>query len=90
MSSLKKLMVIAVPLAIVAGCSNLGADDRSLLEQANMKADQASAAADQATAAANRAAQAAQQAANAAQQAAREAKTAGDKADRIFQKSLRK
>lgn len=83
MLSLKKLMVIAVPLAFVAGCSNSGAEDRSLLEQANKKADQA-------TAAANRAADAAKQAAKAAQQAAREAKTAGDKAERIFQKSLRK
>lgn len=68
----KKLAVVALPMAILAGCADQSTENKALAEKANQ------AAAD------------AKRAAAAAEAAAKEAKMAGDKADRVFQKGLRK
>jgi membrane protein involved in colicin uptake len=93
----KKLMIVALPLALAAGCTELGSQDRAMVEKANASADAAKSEAMKATDAANkaaaeasRAAEAARMAADAANKAAAEAKAAGDKADRIFRRGLRK
>ncbi len=78
MTLARKLMVVALPLAILAGCAT-----ESQVEKANMTAAEA-------TKSAQMAAQSAAKAARAAERAAAEARAAGDKADRIFRKGLRK
>lgn len=91
MTLARKLMVVALPLALaVGGCSTLGETDKSMLEKANASAEKASADAQRAVSAAEQAARAAEQAARAAERSAAEARAAGDKADRIFRKGLRK
>ena len=97
MTFVSKFMVVALPLALAAGCTTLEGDDKALLEKAAMSADAAKSAAMKAAAssaaavkAAEMAAKTAQQAARAAERAAAEARAAGDKADRIFRKGLRK
>ena len=65
-------------------------DFQSQIDQANSNANDAKAAAMKASADAQAAATAARAAADAANRAAAEAKAASDKADRIFQKNLRK
>ena len=76
MKVLKTMLVAALPLAMTAGCTTLAPDDKSMVEKASADA---------------RAAQdAANRAAAAAENASREAKMAGDKADRVFQRNLRK
>jgi hypothetical protein len=93
----KKLLIIALPLALVAGCTEMGAQDKAALDKANSNAMEAKSEAQRATDAANKASAAAQSAAQAAEQAARsaekaasEAKMAGDKVDRAFRRGLRK
>ena len=93
----KKLLIVALPLALAAGCTEMSSQDRAMVEKANMSADSAKSEAMKATEAANKAASAAQAAAQAAEQAARaaeraaaEAKASGDKADRVFRRGLRK
>lgn len=93
----KKLLIISLPLALVAGCTEMSAQDKAMVDKANSNAMEAkseamkaSDAANKASAAAQSAAQAAEQAAEAAKKAAMEAKTAGDKVDRVFRKGLRK
>ena len=78
MTLVKKIMLVALPLALLAGCAT-----EAQVEKSNMTSTEAakSAAA---------AAKAAEQAARAAERAAAEARAAGDKADRIFRKGLRK
>jgi hypothetical protein len=83
MPALRNLMFALVPLVAVGACTTLSDQDRALLTAASQNADQAKQQAAQALAAA----QAAQATAN---QAAADAKAANEKADRMFQKSLRK
>ncbi|HXZ01842.1 MAG TPA: Lpp/OprI family alanine-zipper lipoprotein [Stellaceae bacterium] len=83
-------MFALVPLVAVGACTTLSDQDRATLTAASQNADQAKQQAAQALAAAQ-AAQAAAQAAQAtANQAAADAKAANEKADRMFQRSLRK
>jgi len=90
MRSLRSLMFALVPLVAVGACTTLSDQDRATLTAASQNADQAKQQAAQALAAAQ-AAQAAAQAAQAtANQAAADAKAANEKADRMFQRSLRK
>ena len=77
------MTAVALPMLLIAGCTELSADDRALLQSAQKSASEASAAAQQAADAANRAAAASQQSAN-------DAKAAADRADRMFQRSQRK
>ena len=77
----KYAIAAALPLVFAVGCETT--------QETQAKIDQAISTANDAKAAAMKAS-AAQAAANAANRAAAEAKAAGDKADRIFQKNLRK
>ena len=97
MKALKYLIVIALPFLFVAGCETVNQNDKALLEKASANAADAKAAsmkassdAKAAVAAAKAAADAARAAADAVNRGAAEEKAAGDKADRIFQKNLRK
>lgn len=83
MKPLLKICVIALALAPLAACSTFSEQDRSTLTSANENAKEAK---DQ-SAQALKAAQAAQAT---AQQAEADAKAANEKADRMFQSSLRK
>ena len=82
MKFLKYATIAAVPLLFAAGCETT-ATTQSQIDQANSNANDAKTAA-------QAAATAARAAADAANRAAAEAKAASDKADRIFQKNLRK
>jgi len=97
MTLAKKLMIIALPLTLVVGCTDMTMDEKTQIDKANSTAMEANSNAMKATDAANKAAAAAQSAAQAAEQAARaaeraaaEAKASGDKADRAFRRGLRK
>ncbi|HEX9836205.1 MAG TPA: Lpp/OprI family alanine-zipper lipoprotein [Alphaproteobacteria bacterium] len=90
MKVLKTMLVAALPLAMTAGCTTLAPDDKSMVEKASADARAAQDAANRAAASAQQAADAANRAAAAAENASREAKMAGDKADRVFQRNLRK
>ncbi|HTY65630.1 MAG TPA: alanine-zipper protein [Alphaproteobacteria bacterium] len=79
----KALAAIVLPMLLIAGCTQLSADDRALLQNAQKSASDAAAAAQQAADAANRAAAASQQSAS-------DAKAAAERADRMFQRSQRK
>jgi hypothetical protein len=84
MQSVKRLLAVLIPVIALGACSaGLSDQDRALLTSANQTAD----AARQQSAQALQAAQVAQS--NAASAAA-DAKAANEKADRIFQHSLRK
>lgn len=85
----KYVVAAALPLVFAAGCETTP-ETQAKIDQAISTANDAKAAATKASAAATKASAAAQAAANAANRAAAEAKAAGDKADRIFQKNLRK
>ena len=78
----KYAVAAVLPLFFAAGCETT--------PETQSKIDQAISTANDAKAAAAKASAAAQAAADAANRAAAEAKAAGDKADRIFQKNLRK
>src|SRR5579885_3209392 len=82
MRSARYLMIAALPLFALGACASLSDEDRATL---NAAAENAKAAKDEA-AQANSTAQQALQAA----QAEADAKAANEKADRMFQKSLRK
>ncbi len=90
MSPMRKMLIVALPLALLAGCETMGQSDRAMIESSNKSAADAKTQAAAAMAAANKAAAAAEKAAAAADNAAREAKMAGDKADRVFRRGLRK
>jgi predicted secreted acid phosphatase len=90
MKYLKYVTIIAVPLLFAAGCETMNQNDKAMLEKANTSAAEAKSASMKASADARAAAAAARAAADAANRAAAEAKAASDKADRIFQKGLRK
>jgi len=83
MQSLRTLMLTLIPVVAVGACTTLSDKDRATLTAASESAEQAKQQSAQALAAA----QAAQAS---AAQAASEAKAADEKADRIFQRSLRK
>lgn len=84
MQFLKRSLIALVPLIALGACTaQLSDQDRALLTSANQNAEQAKTLAQQALDA-SRAAQAS------AAQAAADAKAANEKADRIFQRSLRK
>lgn len=83
MKSLLKMCVLALALAPLAACSTPSDEDNSALTTANQNAQEAK---DQ-SAQALKAAQAAQ---TAAQKAEADAQAANEKADRMFQSSLRK
>lgn len=99
MKLVKKLMVVALPLMLIAGCATQEALDKAnqdsaristTAEKAASAAAMAASSAAQAAEAATKAAKAAEQAAKAAERASAEARAAGDKADRVFRKGLRK
>ncbi len=83
MQFLKRSLIVLVPVIALGACTQLSDQDRALLTSANQNAEQAKALAQQALDAA-KAAQAS------ASQAAADAKSANEKADRMFQRSLRK
>ena len=97
MRTLRLLVLTALPLAVLGACTTLGQEDRALIASADQNAQQAKALAQQALdaakmaqASANAAIQSANAAAQSAGQAASDAKAANEKADRMFQRSLRK
>lgn len=83
MRRLIRLGSIIMPLALVGACTTLSDQDRALLDSASKNAADAKALAQQALDA-SRAAQ------QSAAQASADAKAANEKADRMFQRSLRK
>jgi hypothetical protein len=90
MKVLKMMLIAALPLAMAAGCTTLNPEERSIVDKAAADAKAAQDSANRAAASAQQAAGAANRAAAAAESASREAKMAGDKADRAFQRDLRK
>ena len=95
MKLVKKLLVVALPLVFVAGCTTQGSLDTANQNAAQMsataeKAASAAAMAASAAAMAAKSAEMAAKAAKAAERASAEARAAGDKADRVFRKGLRK
>jgi len=83
MRSVKQAFAALTVLAALAACTTLSDQDRALLTSASQNADQAKQMAQQALSA-SQAAQAS------AAQAAADAKAANEKADRMFQRGLRK
>ena len=97
MRTMRTLLVAAIPLVALGACTTLSDQDRALITSANQNAQQAKDLAQQALdaaraaqASANGATQSANAAAASASQAAADAKAANEKADRMFQRSLRK
>lgn len=87
---LKALVLVALPLATLGACTTLSEQDRALIASANQNAQQAKDLAQQALNAAQAAQASSSAAAQSATQAASDAKAANEKADRMFQRSLRK
>jgi len=83
MNRIMKIAAIIVPVALLGACTTLSDSDRALLESASKNAADAKTMAQQALDASRSAQQS-------AAQASTDAKSASEKADRIFQKSLRK
>lgn len=83
MQSVRNLTLSVLLLAAVGACTTLSDQDRATLSAASQNAEQAKQQSAQALAA-SQAAQAS------AAQAAADAKAANEKADRMFQRSLRK
>jgi uncharacterized protein DUF3359 len=79
----RNLMLVLCSLLVLGACTTLSDKDRALLTSASQNAEQAKQQSAQALAAA----QAAQAS---AAQAAADAKSANEKADRMFQRTLRK
>jgi hypothetical protein len=93
----KLLAVVALLMIPIAGCTQLSAEDRALLDSTRQAALDAKATADRASDAANRAAAACSQgvdvaraAAASAARAAGDARLAAERADRMSQRSQRK
>jgi hypothetical protein len=74
---------VAVTLLGLGACTTLSQEDRALIASANQNAQEAKAEA-------ARSAEMARQAQAAAQRASEDAKAANEKADRMFQRTLRK
>jgi len=85
-----KMLAVVVPVVVLGACTTLSDQDRALLTAASQNAEAAKQQAAQANAAAQQALQAAQAAQSSAAAAAADAKAANEKADRMFQRSLRK
>ena len=83
MRSARRLLAALIPILVLGACTSLSDEDRASIAAANRNAE----AAKQQSAQALSASQAAQQSAAAA---AADAKSANEKADRMFQRSLRK
>ncbi len=79
----KLLATVALPMLLIAGCTELSTEDRALLQNAQKASADAAASAQQAADAANRAAAS-------AQSSATDARAASERADRMFQASQRK
>ena len=97
MKAVRMLLLAVIPLTALGACTTLSDQDRALISSANQNAQQAKDLAQQALdtaraaqANANDATQNANAAAQSATQAASDAKAANEKADRMFQRSLRK
>lgn len=86
-----RMLLIAVPLAALGACTtSLNDQDRALISSASSNAQQAKDLAQQALTAAQAAQASAAAAAQSATKAASDAQAANEKADRMFQRSLRK
>ncbi len=83
MPRLVRIIAVIMPLALIGACTTLSDQDRALLTSASQNAEQGKQIAQQALAA-SQAAQAS------AAQAAADAKAANEKADRMFQRNLKK
>jgi Alanine-zipper, major outer membrane lipoprotein len=83
MRSTKMMLAALLPVLALGACTTLSDQDRALLTAASQNAEAAKQQAAQANATA-------QQALQAAQAAQGDAKAANEKADRMFQRSLRK
>ena len=81
--NMRRLAGLALPLLLLGACTSLSDSDRAMLTSANQNAEQAKNEAAQANATARQAQQA-------AEKAAADAQAANEKADRMFQRSLRK
>lgn len=90
MQIFRRVLIALVPMIALGACTTLSDQDRALLNTASQNAEQAKALAQQALDASRAAQASANSAAQAANQAAADAKAANEKADRIFQHSLRK
>lgn len=90
MKFLKRTLVALVPVVALGACTTLSDQDRALLSAASHNAEQAKTMAQQALDASRAAQASANSAAQAANQAAADARAANEKADRMFQRSLRK
>jgi hypothetical protein len=90
MKLLRSLLVAAIPLAALGACTTLSDQDRATLTTASQNAQQAKDMAQQALDTARAAQASAANAAQSANQAASDSKAANEKADRMFQRSLRK
>jgi hypothetical protein len=86
---LTRSIVLALPLAIAAACTQPAADTAKV-DSAAQQAAEAKQMAQEAMVQARAAADAANRAAAAAEQAAAEARAASEKADRMFGKSMQK
>lgn len=86
----KRTLMALVPVVALGACTTLSDQDRATLTTASQNADQAKAMAQQALDASRAAQASANSAAQAAAQAAKDAQAANEKADRMFQRSLRK
>ena len=80
---LRKTLLVLVPVAALGACTTLSAEDRAMLNSASQNAQQAKELAQQALDASKSAQASAASAAN-------DARAANEKADRMFQRSLRK
>jgi hypothetical protein len=88
---MRALSILAVLAALGLGaCTELSDKDRALITSASQNADAAKAEAAAAKAEAARSAELARQAQQSAQRASDDARAANEKADRMFQRTLRK
>lgn len=90
MRNFKKLLLATVAVAALGACTTLNDQDRALLTVASQNAEAAKQQSAQALDAARAAQASAASAAQASSQAAADARAANEKADRMFQRSLRK
>jgi hypothetical protein len=90
MQFFKRTLIVLVPVIALGACTTLSDEDRALVSAASQNAEQAKTIAQQALDASRAAQASANSAAQAANQAAADARAANEKADRMFQRSLRK
>jgi Alanine-zipper, major outer membrane lipoprotein len=90
MIPVRNALLALIPLVAVGACTTLSDADRAQLNAATQTANEAKQLATQALTTAQAAQTTAQAAQASASQAAADAKAANEKADRIFQRSLRK